>query len=607
MIRPRRTLGILALTSCFAGCGGGGAPHASARLDGRFVLESEPSSGTFAVTPLVAKADRDIADLIGHPLRFTFSAAIVPKWQDDLESLSASAIASVARELAQLKERRPTMFAWVAPQLRRVEWDYSATAEHPSYALDARSGVLRIVLTSDSVRVVDDDEIRFAIGRAYASFLGGRFLKVDPGAVAEGDRAAYSEWLLEFGYGAEKEARAAKPEEAAVDPPRARTLSKLLRFEAAVRGTKPPFEKDLVDAILSEGKWLAQTRRSDNPAVAKLSADSDFARAEAAFAAWLSANVDGLPDAAQLAIAEDIQTSTADDGQVRAYLGFDRVAWFERTLDRWIRAGKPVGEGPDAQQDTRRLYELVLGAYELQDGDGGCRDQRRAVYLGVKRDPALRKRIFDDFLRRRDPFVTSTLMANLMGLDDPEPAIAFWHATEADDAQFRATTRPLAAHVDRCQSWDKVYDDLPRLWKAYPARHGVLLHLIYKFGTENYRENFARIFGALSQADFAAFLDQETDPYREVLNAWRDLGPGWSRMDVIGPRLDRWLTEDYRKNNSWWGQNAGFIAEHLCVEKNLGDLQKLHAWVDRRIAAHASEIDPLKDAEDKSAPGACRR
>ena len=73
-----------------------------------------------------------------------------------------------------------------------------------------------------------------------------------------------------------------------------------------------------------------------------------------------------------------------------------------------------------------------------------------------------------------------------------------------------------------------------------------------------------------------------------------------------GARLDGWLTDDYRKNNSWWGQNIGFIAEHLCTEKNQGDLQKLHAWIERRISAHASEIDPLKDADDRSAAGACR-
>jgi hypothetical protein len=498
------------------------------------------------------------------------------------------------------------MFAWMAPKLRTIDWDYSATAPAASYALDASTGELRIVLTPQSARVVDEDSIGFAIGRSYASFLGGRFMKMDPGAVGATDRVAYAEWLLEFGYGAEQEARPARPDEEKVDPPRARTLSKLVRFATAIRGKNTPFEKSIVEQILAEGKWVAQTRRSESEAISHLPADSDFTRAEAAFTAWLSANVDGLSDGAQLAIADDIQTSTGDDGQLRAYSGFDHIAWFERVLDRWVRAGKPVGDGRDADRDTKELYELVLGAYPMDDDDGGCRGQRRAVYLGVKRDPQLRKRVFDDFLRRRDPFVTKTLMANLMGLDDPGPAIALWHVTENDDAQFRATTRPLTAHIDHCQVWDSVYDDLPRMWKAYPARHGVLLHLIHRYSTENYRENFIKLFGALSQKDFVAFLDEEKDPFREVLNIWRDLGSGWSRMDVLGPRLDGWLTDDYRKNNSWWGQNIGFIAEHLCTEKNPGDLQKLHAWIERRISAHASEIDPLKDADDKSAAGACR-
>ena len=72
-------------------------------LDGRFVIEPARSRGDFANdSALVKKADHQITELIGHPVSFHFSAAIVPKWDEQLEQLSAGAIDAVAHELVEM-------------------------------------------------------------------------------------------------------------------------------------------------------------------------------------------------------------------------------------------------------------------------------------------------------------------------------------------------------------------------------------------------------------------------------------------------------------------------------------------------------------------------
>src|SRR5262249_9048741 len=110
----------------------------SVRLGGRFACARGGARGHFAVewpngkaaeSPIVKKADAQSTALLQHPIVFYLDAALVPKWEASLEALSARAIDTVAKKLASMKEREPAMFAWMAPNLRRIEWDYSATAK----------------------------------------------------------------------------------------------------------------------------------------------------------------------------------------------------------------------------------------------------------------------------------------------------------------------------------------------------------------------------------------------------------------------------------------------------------------------------------------------
>ena len=80
---------------------------------------------------------------------------------------------------------------------------------------------------------------------------------------------------------------------------------------------------------------------------------------------------------------------------------------------------------------------------------------------------------------------------------------------------------------------------------------------------------------------------------------------GWSRAEVIVPRLDGWLTEEYRSKESWWADSLTTLALDLCAEKLAGDLRRLNGYLKRRTAAHPSEQSKLAQALERSAPGGC--
>jgi hypothetical protein len=197
-------------------------------------------------------------------------------------------------------------------------------------------------------------------------------------------------------------------------------------------------------------------------------------------------------------------------------------------------------------------------------------------------------------------------MVNLLGAPTIETALLLWHASEGDDAAFRATTHALAGYTRHCRASNELYDQLPQMWRASPQRRPLLAYLAYQFATDAYRDAFTHVFSPLTQAELAGFLDEHPDPLRQLHYVWPELGGGWSRMDVLGPRLDGWLASDRYKDQSWVGEILDALARDLCAEGSTRDLARLHEWIVQRERAHPSEMPGLHLASDRSEPGACK-
>ncbi len=195
----------------------------------------------------------------------------------------------------------------------------------------------------------------------------------------------------------------------------------------------------------------------------------------------------------------------------------------------------------------------------------------------------------------------------MLGTESEDAVFAFWKRSESDDAAFRAATRVLAAHIDGCSfAQGAIFDRLPALWHARPRSHGVLLYMLARYGGEQVGwDHFEHLFEAkLSKADVSAYLDEEVDPFRHLHGMWPAFAPGWSRADVIVPRLSGWLTDDVRRFDMW-GQELITLADDFCADKSPADAAKYHAWLEARAKLHPSEERTLERALEKSKPGGC--
>jgi hypothetical protein len=139
----------------------------------------------------------------------------------------------------------------------------------------------------------------------------------------------------------------------------------------------------------------------------------------------------------------------------------------------------------DDDRARQRIFDMVLGPIKARTDDViGCSDQTRVTYVAASKDAQARDKMVATVLLTHDPIAVKTVMANLLGLPSPDAAFAFWHATERDDALFRAATRVVGGYAGRCSHSDAIFDALPALWKANatPMRRGALLYVVRQFG-----------------------------------------------------------------------------------------------------------------------------
>jgi hypothetical protein len=569
------------------------------------VMPSAKAKGHFdASSPRVKKADADITRLLGHSLEFYFDAALVPTWADGFEYLSIAAIETAADTLARLRSQQPEIFAWSAPRLKRIEWDYSATNEHTKHSFDPKTGILRIVLTPRSENQSSEDAIRFSLGRAYAQNADGRFAGGDPASFSGDERARYVDYLVGFAYGREKERHPPTKEEEATDPVQARVILLVLRAWTVYQGDAPQ-EQKLRKFLVEQAAHVASMRRSNWERLARLSPDADERRMESAYVAWLNASFDALTERERVAIFEEAAFADRDERE-RPFPGFDYSALWLRTLPRWLAAGHPAERQGQAEWDRQHLFDLVLDPVRMDKDDViGCVSQKNVTYEAAVKDSNVRDRMFAAAFDARDPAALKLVMANMLGLPKPDLALVFWRAAMRDDASFVAVSRIVAGYAGRCSHGDAIFDVLPGLWKenATPVRRGVLLYVARHFGSK--RDDFPRWFGPLTQKEWEAYLDAEPDALREIHFQWPLLGKGYSHAAPVLARLDRWLTEDPARHQSILAETMDTLARDLCAEGNTSDLGKLHDWLGARANAHPSEVRALQTALDRTTPGGC--
>lgn len=582
---------------------GGATASSSSHLDGRVVIApSEKSKGHFDdASPRVRKADSDITKLLGHPISFYFDEALVPKWSDSFEVLSIAAIEIAADALAKLHERAPDVFAWAAPLLKRIEWDYSATNQYTKYDFDPKSGILRIVLTTRTENQDSEEAIRFSLGRAYAAVASTQFDSQGAVPASASERQRFVDYLLGFGYGQEKQKKPPTKDEEDLDPPQARVTMRIIAAYDTYR-SDPALEQKLRHALIEQARHYSYVRHAHWDKLQASPPDSDARRAEQAYVGWLNTNLWNFPENERARIYDEMAFADRDEKE-RAFPGLDVIGIWQRTLSAWLSAGHPLEAKRDDDRDRQRWFDIVLGRAPDDRDSIGCRSENRVAYVTLAKDSATRERMFAAAFA--DEASTRLMIGALLGLPDVSHALAFWRASMKSDASFRVVTRVMAGYAGHCSHESEIFDALPAMWKdnPQPARRGLLLTVVRDFGSR--RDDFPRWFGPLTKEEWEAYLDAEPDAFREIHFQWPLLGKGYAHGAPVVARLDRWLTEDVRKNQSYWPETMETMARDLCAESAVDDLKKLNAWLEQRATAHPSELRSLQNALERSRPGGC--
>jgi hypothetical protein len=540
-------------------------------------------------------ATQQLTAIAGHPVTFQFDIALLPQWRSSFENALIDSIEQVARDLAALKDRRPDVFAFGDPAFERVESRYVAVLPDDAQVFDLASRTLRLALTSEASTFVREGTVFRALEGAYWDMLEGKFRSADPDSVA--DVGHYFDYLT--GY------RHSDPD----DEARAATAWKVARVFPRIPA---PRRDDALKWLAGRAGFFEDGYRQGTPR------GPMFQKAEKEWAGWLRSNLDALDEHDRYDVVSDLAVERRDRQQGDTYYrheafpDVDFMGLGLQVVDRWVAAGRPM-RNEDHPKDF--LFLIFFACPGPRDADGHHRSFfacDHALYRYAADTPADLDRLTKYLLARKDPTLVEAAFINLVRVHEDYPQmLTLWRALESQAPLWEMATRLVAEQVSEVQDQASLLDEAQRQWRALPAEHGPVLYLVSQLEHERYGavswKDFARTFGdAVTQAEFAAFLDQGDDALWNAHEVWPALSRGWSRAAPLVARLDGFVDRARAQQMLPHATDAiGRIVTRMCEEKAAGDLAQLHAWAQRRSAARASEQKDLETIVYKTTPGKC--
>jgi hypothetical protein len=286
-----------------------------------------------------------------------------------------------------------------------------------------------------------------------------------------------------------------------------------------------------------------------------------------------------------------------------------------KVTDEWAAAGHPM-KSEDAP-DRMLLFIHVAcpapkDAYGRHSSFFAC---NHTLYeYAMDRDPSM-KTLAAYLLARKDPAITEAAFVDLIRVRERgtyDATVKLWRALEGDAAQWKVATGVVADQVRIVPDVTLLYDEAQRQWRALPALRGSVLYLIALVSDESHRDlvdwkGFARAFGSLAtESDFAGFLDQDAMAPDYAASTWPALSAGWSRAAVLTPRLDRFLDLERRVSTmAMASRSIEGIVSRMCDDRAARDLARMHGYLERRVATHASEQKDLETLLYRTTPGHC--
>ncbi len=560
----------------------------------------------------LTQAARQLAAVAGHPVSFRIDAALVPPFASSLEESLAESVEQVTRDLGALKEQQPAIYAREVPLLHGVECRYAATADRPDARFDASAGTV-LVSESTPASFVDRGVVAGALEDDYGAWLDSTFEGVAPDGVRQAQWEAYFTWASSSRSWRSRGPDApADPQRAFEHDPRGEALLAVARF-ARLSGAgagDAALARRIDEHLVSEMYYLLLAYENDGPRVRAAGPTSLFRRAESAWVEWLRWRLPLLDPHATLTVAErifDAQRCGSGCIPYRERLpGFDPFSFGLAVADSWVHAGHPA-DGADGDARFGLMDLVVCPVFQTPEGK---HDRNRGCGGGwfkqAMADDALRGPLAAALGARGDGALVTSLVWNLKY--DAGASVALWRALGPYEAAWRAAARVVIADLLGDHTSD-LLTEAEHVWAAMPDRRGTALYLMARldagldpvYADPRWASFEKRFGGRVTQGTFAAMLEESPLAVNVARVVWPALGTGWSRADVLLPRLGRFLDEPSvrRGDDGEPGATVRALAKRMCDDGASADLAKLHASLTMRAGSGQGAIGPL--AEDTAA------
>ncbi len=346
--------------------------------------------------PRLRKAMAETAALVGHPVQFRFNLDQLPKSPSFCDMLFESYIGLIPKDLADLKRNAPAWFAYSAPALKLIDFDYDGAASRIETSFERSAGRLRIVMTDQGGYYIPSNVVSYHFEKEYQAWVVGHFEGVEADRVARAEWPLYYDYLTEIlCYGKNKPVatrfKRSKDEEIAQSYEAMATL-KMVRLSALV-GSDAALAENVRDWLTKRYEFFGRAYQHSPSEVQKAAENSPFKLAERKWIDWMNASFDGLPDGKKTVLLDILGLSMPfnnDEGIVWNDWAFSGLRFYDmglKIIDRWRAAGHPASTPRTRAEDTQMLYNKVVSPVrvDLQGNrfGGGHRATQELVFSHV--------------------------------------------------------------------------------------------------------------------------------------------------------------------------------------------------------------------------------
>jgi hypothetical protein len=572
--------------------------------------------------PRVEVAQKQISELLGHPLGFDFDEAVAAQFGSQLHEAYVLGLERIGRALGNCKQREPAAFEHGAPGLTRIHLAYDPVSDgretmarivNPALAPHVVDSTLTLKVHPDNSVLLDAAELCWAFRMGQKEDSAQRFAAHQPAKLSPDQHAAYLRFLTS--------------DHDHPDDPLERDIDELRQVvwvaEFQPHITDAEVRKDADEWLSHAGDNMRREMRQPTNDAGKLTA---FVKAQAAWIGWVNQSSAKLERAIRERVASTLFTRESRDvPEMRR--GFDAEAFALPIVQQWIE--NAAFDDPRKSED--RLYRFVVCKAEREHNEkpaifvrGYCTG---AFYSQLAEAPVGRKRLAHLLIRSHHELLTQTAVLHVLRAAGPERLVQLLDALAEDQATLRVALRALGDYThwgpkgDYPSSQEPVVVDpgplvasVPRWWKSAPEQRPVLLYLLA--GVASQREGsvpwpgLAEFLGARIDAPvLASYLAEEPGTIWTVDKLIPALSPGWPRSRVLVPALDAYLDVDAkgRSSDSRVYYTTNDVLEIFCEAGTHDDVLALQKMLRSRLERFPSQSRQLDSFVEKTPQALCPR